>query len=145
MLMSFVVSRLEESRDEDVEYAYTGSLSWPRQLHMPLTEPNSTSHKISSKLRPSLQLLQPSPSNPSGPDSSPDQPRRNLPLRGPQHVNSARPFCFDSSSVHTHTIVTMSSGDFVIPNGMENFVVGLIGMGDMGKMYAERLSAAGWR
>jgi prephenate dehydrogenase (NADP+) len=28
---------------------------------------------------------------------------------------------------------------------MENFVVGLIGMGDMGKMYAERLSAAGWR
>ena len=29
--------------------------------------------------------------------------------------------------------------------GMENFVVGLIGMGDMGKMYAERLSAAGWR
>jgi prephenate dehydrogenase (NADP+) len=32
-----------------------------------------------------------------------------------------------------------------IPEGMENFVVGLIGMGDMGKMYAERLSAAGWR
>ncbi|KAF5013899.1 hypothetical protein FDECE_112 [Fusarium decemcellulare] len=31
-----------------------------------------------------------------------------------------------------------------IPEGMENFVVGLIGMGDMGKMYAERLSAAGW-
>jgi prephenate dehydrogenase (NADP+) len=28
---------------------------------------------------------------------------------------------------------------------MEQFVVGLIGMGDMGKMYAERLSAAGWR
>ncbi|KAK3322240.1 hypothetical protein B0H66DRAFT_574535 [Apodospora peruviana] len=26
-----------------------------------------------------------------------------------------------------------------------NFVVGLIGMGDMGKMYARRLSAAGWR
>ncbi|GJN82452.1 prephenate dehydrogenase [Purpureocillium lilacinum] len=31
-----------------------------------------------------------------------------------------------------------------IPAGMENFVVGLIGMGDMGRMYAERLSAAGW-
>lgn len=31
------------------------------------------------------------------------------------------------------------------PAGMENFVVGLIGMGDMGKMYAHRLSAAGWR
>ncbi|SPO02900.1 probable prephenate dehydrogenase (NADP) [Cephalotrichum gorgonifer] len=30
------------------------------------------------------------------------------------------------------------------PAGMENFVVGLIGMGDMGRMYANRLSAAGW-
>jgi prephenate dehydrogenase (NADP+) len=28
---------------------------------------------------------------------------------------------------------------------MECFVVGLIGMGDMGKMYARRLSPAGWR
>ncbi|PHH82872.1 hypothetical protein CDD82_4510 [Ophiocordyceps australis] len=28
---------------------------------------------------------------------------------------------------------------------MQDFTVGLIGMGDMGKMYAERLSAAGWR
>lgn len=26
-----------------------------------------------------------------------------------------------------------------------DFVVGIIGMGDMGKMYAHRLSAAGWR
>jgi prephenate dehydrogenase (NADP+) len=25
------------------------------------------------------------------------------------------------------------------------FVVGIIGMGDMGKMYARRLSDAGWR
>jgi len=32
-----------------------------------------------------------------------------------------------------------------IPPGMEDFVVGLIGMGDMGKMYAQRLSAAGWK
>ncbi|OAA57217.1 prephenate dehydrogenase [Cordyceps fumosorosea ARSEF 2679] len=31
-----------------------------------------------------------------------------------------------------------------VPPGMENFVVGLIGMGDMGRMYAERLSEAGW-
>ncbi|KAI4858871.1 prephenate dehydrogenase [Hypoxylon rubiginosum] len=31
------------------------------------------------------------------------------------------------------------------PPDMENFVVGIIGMGDMGKMYARRLSAAGWR
>lgn len=29
--------------------------------------------------------------------------------------------------------------------GAEDFVVGLIGMGDMGKMYARRLSSAGWR
>ncbi|KAI1777992.1 prephenate dehydrogenase [Hypoxylon cercidicola] len=28
---------------------------------------------------------------------------------------------------------------------MEKFTVGIIGMGDMGKMYARRLSAAGWR
>ncbi|KAK0623499.1 hypothetical protein B0T14DRAFT_453299 [Immersiella caudata] len=32
-----------------------------------------------------------------------------------------------------------------VPPGMEDFVVGLIGMGDMGKMYARRLSNAGWR
>jgi prephenate dehydrogenase (NADP+) len=29
--------------------------------------------------------------------------------------------------------------------GADGFVVGLIGMGDMGKMYARRLSSAGWR
>ncbi|KAI0512729.1 prephenate dehydrogenase [Xylaria bambusicola] len=28
---------------------------------------------------------------------------------------------------------------------MENFIVGIIGMGDMGKMYARRLSDAGWK
>lgn len=38
-----------------------------------------------------------------------------------------------------------SSGAEVPPPGMEGFVVGLIGMGDMGKMYAQRLSAAGWK
>lgn len=32
-----------------------------------------------------------------------------------------------------------------VPPGMENFIVGIIGMGDMGKMYARRLSDAGWR
>lgn len=32
-----------------------------------------------------------------------------------------------------------------VPKDMEGFVVGIIGMGDMGKMYARRLSAAGWR
>jgi prephenate dehydrogenase (NADP+) len=28
---------------------------------------------------------------------------------------------------------------------MESIAVGIIGMGDMGKLYARRLSAAGWR
>jgi prephenate dehydrogenase (NADP+) len=28
---------------------------------------------------------------------------------------------------------------------MESFVIGIIGMGDMGKLYAKRLSDAGWR
>ncbi|KAI1497776.1 prephenate dehydrogenase [Biscogniauxia marginata] len=32
-----------------------------------------------------------------------------------------------------------------IPPEMENFIVGIIGMGDMGKMYARRLSDAGWK
>ncbi|OTA99109.1 hypothetical protein M426DRAFT_325455, partial [Hypoxylon sp. CI-4A] len=31
-----------------------------------------------------------------------------------------------------------------VPPGMEKFIVGIIGMGDMGKMYARRLSDAGW-
>ncbi|KAI1378401.1 prephenate dehydrogenase [Hypoxylon crocopeplum] len=32
-----------------------------------------------------------------------------------------------------------------VPPGMEKFIVGIIGMGDMGKMYARRLSDASWR
>ncbi|KAI2623923.1 prephenate dehydrogenase [Hypomontagnella submonticulosa] len=39
----------------------------------------------------------------------------------------------------------MASDGTDVPQGMENFIVGIIGMGDMGKMYARRLSAAGWR
>jgi prephenate dehydrogenase (NADP+) len=31
-----------------------------------------------------------------------------------------------------------------LPGTMTGFVVGIIGMGDMGKMYARRLSDAGW-
>ncbi|KAI5919288.1 prephenate dehydrogenase [Camillea tinctor] len=38
-----------------------------------------------------------------------------------------------------------TNGAANIPTGMENFVVGIIGMGDMGKMYARRLSDAGWK
>jgi len=30
-------------------------------------------------------------------------------------------------------------------DGHENFTIGIIGLGDMGKMYAVRLSDAGWR
>lgn len=32
-----------------------------------------------------------------------------------------------------------------VPPEMEGFTVGIIGMGDMGKMYAQRFSEAGWR
>jgi prephenate dehydrogenase (NADP+) len=32
-----------------------------------------------------------------------------------------------------------------IAGTMDGFVIGIIGMGDMGKMYARRLSDAGWR
>ncbi|KAG5930587.1 hypothetical protein E4U42_006675 [Claviceps africana] len=39
----------------------------------------------------------------------------------------------------------MATATEMIPAGMEDFVVGLIGMGDMGKMYADKLAAAGWR
>lgn len=39
----------------------------------------------------------------------------------------------------------MAATLFPIPKEMEHFTVGIIGMGDMGKMYARRLSAAGWR
>jgi prephenate dehydrogenase (NADP+) len=30
-------------------------------------------------------------------------------------------------------------------DSLDGFVIGVIGMGDMGKMYARRLSDAGWR
>ena len=36
---------------------------------------------------------------------------------------------------------SLNAGGFVLFNAS----IGIIGMGDMGKMYAERLSAAGWR
>lgn len=36
----------------------------------------------------------------------------------------------------------MASTNLVSP---DDFVIGIIGMGDMGKMYARRLSDAGWR
>lgn len=39
----------------------------------------------------------------------------------------------------------MATSTKMTPKGMEDFVVGLIGMGDMGRMYADRLAAAGWR
>jgi len=33
----------------------------------------------------------------------------------------------------------------VMAGEKNGFVIGIIGMGDMGKMYARRLSNAGWR
>lgn len=40
---------------------------------------------------------------------------------------------------------TDSSNAAQVPGDMDGFTVGIIGMGDMGKMYAKRLSATGWR
>jgi len=37
------------------------------------------------------------------------------------------------------------SGQLASPSIMENFQVGIIGMGLMGKMYARKLSDAGWK
>ncbi|KAI1878264.1 uncharacterized protein JN550_000446 [Neoarthrinium moseri] len=39
----------------------------------------------------------------------------------------------------------MAAPSSKVPPEMEGFVVGIIGMGEMGKMYAQRLSDAGWR
>lgn len=50
----------------------------------------------------------------------------------------------DIGDVFDHPMASTRSTSS-IPAGMENFTVGLIGMGDMGRMYAERLSEAGWR
>jgi phosphoglycerate dehydrogenase-like enzyme len=39
----------------------------------------------------------------------------------------------------------MSANDNVTPTQQQGIAVGIIGMGDMGKMYARRIAAAGWR
>lgn len=41
--------------------------------------------------------------------------------------------------------MTATPSSQVVPPEMDGFVVGIIGMGDMGRMYAGRLSDAGWR
>jgi phosphoglycerate dehydrogenase-like enzyme len=38
-----------------------------------------------------------------------------------------------------------SVGSYEYTANMQDTVVGIIGMGDMGKMYARRISDAGWR
>lgn len=42
-------------------------------------------------------------------------------------------------------MATIAPDSVQVPEDMDGFIVGIIGMGDMGKMYARRLSAAGWR
>lgn len=39
----------------------------------------------------------------------------------------------------------INSGSYEYTANMEHTIVGIIGMGDMGKMYARRISDAGWR
>ena len=53
------------------------------------------------------------------------------------------PFLEISTAEQLNMSATPTVAD--VPPGMEGFVVGIIGMGDMGKMYARRLSDAGWR
>jgi phosphoglycerate dehydrogenase-like enzyme len=38
-----------------------------------------------------------------------------------------------------------SGGSYEYTANMDKTIVGIIGMGDMGKMYARRISDAGWR
>jgi hypothetical protein len=59
-----------------------------------------------------------------------------------QRVDPVRCDCWSLSSLRG-AIATMASK--TVPANMDDFVVGIIGMGDMGKMYARRLSDAGWR
>jgi prephenate dehydrogenase (NADP+) len=37
-----------------------------------------------------------------------------------------------------------NAAGFVSPS-QDDFIIGIIGMGDMGKMYAQRFSTAGWK
>lgn len=39
----------------------------------------------------------------------------------------------------------INTGSYEYIANMERITVGIIGMGDMGKMYARRISDAGWR
>lgn len=48
-----------------------------------------------------------------------------------------------SAGLVSRTMTT--SFKYNLEGKMDNFIIGIIGMGDMGKMYARRLSDAGWR
>ena len=82
------------------------------------------------------------------------------PERYSEYIQSARicdillpDLAFGETPIHSYPYIEPLSLPFsfclllemVVPAGMENFVVGIIGMGDMGKMYARHLSRAGWR
>ena len=41
-------------------------------------------------------------------------------------------------------MATGSQPSSQVPLDMEGFTVGIIGMGDMGRLYAQRISQAGW-
>ncbi|RAL62250.1 hypothetical protein DID88_004820 [Monilinia fructigena] len=48
-----------------------------------------------------------------------------------------------AAGIVSRTMTTPAKSNF--DGKMDDFVIGIIGMGDMGKMYARRLSDAGWR
>ena len=78
------------------------------------------------------------------------QASREAVCRRTDHVIGQRGFffafrdLFPSGRVTMASTVASSAAPPAFP-GAEDFAVGLIGMGDMGKMYARRLSSAGWR
>jgi phosphoglycerate dehydrogenase-like enzyme len=58
-----------------------------------------------------------------------------------KHSLTAAQGKLNSSTVAPKNSLTVPA----IEEDIDNFTIGLIGLGDMGKMYANRLSAAGWR
>lgn len=128
------------------------SWSSPHSNAMLLSEPNQPRTKFPSSKLIRVLHLQPSPTKLQGPfprstsrDGSSCEHVSASPPSASIQAARAPPNTRTQAVSSCGQSVAMASNDFVIPAGMENFVVGLIGMGDMGKMYAERLSAAGWR
>lgn len=55
----------------------------------------------------------------------------------------------DGHVIDTYLLIPLENFEAMaskaLHSSLDGFVIGVIGMGDMGKMYARRLSDAGWR